>query len=93
MARIEFNSSDNLSLAIALLCELHGVTKSQFMRMAALQYACEILAQGSVVNVNKIYLISLLKLACEECTDKELSPRFKRLFLENLSYLESYLKP
>ena len=92
MARISIDTSPNLSLAISLLCELQGISKNQFMRMAALEYACEILAQGSVANLNKVYLIALLRLACGESSDRELSPQFKKAFLENLSHLESYLK-
>ncbi|MFB2832986.1 hypothetical protein [Floridanema evergladense] len=85
MARTEIVFSTNLSLAIALLCELQGISKSQFLRMAALQYAAEILYQGNVENLNKIYLVSLLRLAIEESSDKELSPSFKSRFLETLN--------
>lgn len=92
MPKITIEITNNLNLAISLLCEIQGISKSQFLRMAALEFASEIILLGSVSNINKTYLIALLKLAITEASDKELSPQFKQVFsaqLDRLGKLEN----
>lgn len=83
MSRFTLDLSPNLNLAIAVLCELQGISKSQFLRMAALEYAAGF--AHSHEEANRIYLLVLLKAAIEESSDKELSPKFKREFLKLLA--------
>jgi hypothetical protein len=84
MPRLEVNLTRNGSLSITLICEILGISKSEFLRMALLKYIVEILEKSNLSDTDKKYIHSLLLSSINELSDLELNAKFKQEILKAL---------
>ena len=89
MARSNTILTKNTDLAISIISNLLGISKSHFLRMALIHYAILTLSNKSSIfsETDKQYIVSLLIMAINETSEKELNQAFKSQTLATLTQL------